>query len=1271
MAGNLKTQRRYIVSFILILLIGVLGVYFTKSDMGLRLIYSIARQQIERKLDYTLSIDDIAKHPYTGIRADKVEFTSKDSSIIVEIDTMNIHYSGIFEILGRQHVNVLRLSNPKITVRIDSSSGSGDMDMTGMKLPEMLINKLLIDNATICINTPDTSIIAYVKTLDLRYSGQPGQAQLNVFDLAFCDSDSSIFVRDFSSHVTVKNNIIKLKNLNFLLNGAEISAVSKIRFTDALRFQGDFSVHKADLSDYVDLPFVYKNEKVDLDVTVSGDPNEFTGSVSVKGKANHMDIDMGQIDFEFKDETFYLLQAKFSNAYNDIALFGSFGFKDRYVNATVSIYDLSPEFWISDIKAFDVNGRLRAKGYLDDEIKLNYKINADNIYGLETAGISGDITMLGLDTLVLDTNNYFQIPNGKLSLSGTVIGFDSLDLKMHGFVKEIGDIDIGGDKKPELKNVTIAMSGKGHISDPSIEFNANIDSLAYDKLSTENIKFSIYGRDFFTNPKGTALISLEDIRWDSLSVNKLETYVTMEDQDVVMEFLDIDGKGYEFSLCGSMSDYEIFTIDKMTGVYEDQSVYLLDTVSLTLRDDYFKLSPFEVLYKDAYLFGQFSLIDQILDGKLSILGADINSLPKVIAGQDSISGIVDMDITVDGSVSDPELSSILSIKKGRFFDVGINSVAGRLEYGNDKLSMKDVDIQFEDERYIRGMMQLPMDIDFGSYEIIRLLPEGDLSGIWDVHNIRMKKLLGLMTNEIDVGGELSLDANIFGTLGKPRLESDLSLSYPSIDLIKLDTIQAAINYKDKKLYFNDVFLESSQGEYKGFAYLPFDLEKDNFQYEFLADSNLYVFVQGRDKDLPYLTPFLDVVENLDGEFNTEFEIAGTFNDPVKNGSVTIRKGNLVIEQLENRIEDINGTGKLVDNVLNLDIKAKWPAVQYTLAGILGLSGASEEAESNMQVDGTIDLTHFSHIGFDLNARGENLSIVALGEDVNLTSGDVNLNVKGYDPISITGDFEVREGYIGFEFNSLGGGPVNNAQETVGFEYVINMPIEKIYLRNQFIDATLEGEAIMIKHPYLPDTHIGGSLTVTDGLFSYWASVFELQEGSITLDQFEGNHELNFTAYKEISDNIIIASISGELDNPEINFSDNNNELSQAEIVRALTIGEIEGVFSDLGEATASASATTTALLALVERPLEQQAQKFGNVGGLDRIDIKGGEGTYIDSISVLVGGRIGRNFYLTYEGSQDDPLNIEVEYRLNNKVSVIATADDESVSGAVRLRIQY
>ncbi len=448
---------------------------------------------------------------------------------------------------------------------------------------------------------------------------------------------------------------------------------------------------------------------------------------------------------------------------------------------------------------------------------------------------------------------------------------------------------------------------------------------------------------------------------------------------------------------------------------------------------------------------------------------------------------------------------------------------------------------------------------------------------------------------------------------------------------------------------------------------------------FVRDSSLYVYVQGTDDEMIYLTPFIEPIEDFKGEFFTELEMKGNFNKTIKNGKISINNGRLVLGMLGNEVENIDGEAVITDNIMNVDLNGKLPSVAYTLAGILGLEENRMDNEYNFDITGDMDMRYLIKPQFDLQLTGNQMSIVTLDEKVNFTTGGVDLQITGRDTLTISGDVTVQEGMIEFGFNRLPKKPEAPVKESenpyMKTAYSINAIIDKIYFRNQFIDATLNGEMILQKFPSENRTRMGGQLDVTEGFFNYWASVFVLDEGSLILDQFENNHELNFIARKSITDqngnrNEIIASITGELNNPKILFSDENNELSQAQIVEALTVGEIRTVLGgDGGNLLGSA---TTALLNLAEVPLEQQARRLGGVGGLDRIDIKGGEGTYIDETTALViGGRIGRNFYLTYEGSQEKPVNIEYEYRLNNKVSVVGSASDEKVDAAVRLRLQY
>ncbi|MDD4961722.1 MAG: translocation/assembly module TamB domain-containing protein, partial [Candidatus Marinimicrobia bacterium] len=689
-----------------------------------------------------------------------------------------------------------------------------------------------------------------------------------------------------------------------------------------------------------------------------------------------------------------------------------------------------------------------------------------------------------------------------------------------------------------------------------------------------------------------------------------------------------------------------------------------------LYDNGFSLSRFDLLYRDALLYGSMDVMNDSLWGSINIAGADLGTLPLIAYLPDSIEGLLDVNIDVNGYLNAPRIRLQSSLRKAQVLGVNAERTRTRMEYADKRLLIRNFTVDFEAQRSLQISGSIPLDINFARMNPVKLLQQDSINADINVKNARFSKLVPLLAPDLDVSGTANFQAAVDGTMQDPRVNGELRILAPRIDRIPADTLFSKIRYRNARLYFNDVRLIANNGSYRGNAHLYTDLSITPKGPRFSADSSVYAYIQGRDDELLYLTPFLENIENLNGDFFTELEIRGSLRNSMKNGLIRVRNGRLILDMLANEIENLEGELRMKDNIADVDLRGKLPSLSYTLAGVLGLNNPAALNTHNFRVGGKMDMKQLIRPKFDVRITGNQVSVVTLDENYNLTTEEVDITVQGRDTLQVAGDVTIREGLIELGFTRPVAGIESPADRKIYTEYALNANVDKIYLRNQFIDATLAGEMMLLKYASDEKVRIGGQLDVSQGFFNYWASVFELDEGSIVFDQFQGNHELNFTAFKPISrGNRIIASITGPLNNPEIDFIDEDNLMSKAEIVRELTIGQIENTFSKGGN---TAQRTTTALLALAERPLEQQAQKLGVMSGLDRIDIKGGEATYIDSTTaVIVGGRIGRNFYLTYEGSRSEPMNIEIEYRINNRLSIVGTADDESVSGAFRLRLQY
>lgn len=1271
MANKQKKHRRHFLVFFIILFIGISGLFVTKTDFGFTLAYRILRNRLLKDHSYTLSIRDLSKSLDTRLQADQLQFSNEDSSLVFSIDTTNIDYRGIYELLGKRRVDSIRLMKPKIYIRTKERKTTLS-EIPDLEFPAISIGHIFLKDAELQIRTPDTLICQTVGHAEFSYSGNNNKAQFDIHRMELENESLDLRLYDMSSEVTVNNNIVKLRNLHFRLNEAEINSSGKIRYVEPFRFKFLFSVKSMKPDKYYDHSLIHYSDNISMQLEIMGNFKEFFASAAVSGMLNQKKIGHANINIEYKNDYLHLLEASFKNEDMDISLYGSYGIKDNYISTTFNSYDLNLSAWFPDVPEFALSGRMRASGYMDKRLNINYDFQAEDLYGMDKSSFQGCLFLDEMQDIILDSTNYIYLPEGILKARGKITELQSVDLDVYGDMSNLDQLKIPGIGNVDAENLILTLKFLGELQDPDVQVNLNLDTLTYDRYAMNNLNLSLYSNNILTDPRGALLVSFENAFLDSSLIGDVQTYIRMDEDSVHLDYFDVTHDNYSLSLAGNVKDFTKFTINSMQGRYMEEDVYLLDSVSFSISDEGFSLSRFDILYRDALLYGSLDTKDDSVWGSVNITGAELNSLPLISTMPDSVGGRLEVNLNISGFLDAPDITAEIDARNVHASGLDAQRVFATSHYEKDRFYIDDLRIDIEDGRSIDLFADIPVNINFNTDKIFRFLPQDSLRGEFKGKNVQLKKLAPYIVEDFPISGEAGIQGKIYGTLNEPRADGRILILNPEIDEIKADTLRSDFSYNNKYMYFNNGYFSANNGHYRGNAYSYLDLGFTPEGPRFSADSTVYAYVQGRDDELIYLTPYIPNVESLTGDIHNELEIRGSFNETVKNGRVKISNGKLILSMLANEIINIDGEAVMNDNVIDMDLKGKLPSVSYTLAGVLGLSETEDVKRHNFSVQGDMNMQKLLEPVFDLTIDGNNVSIVTLDEDINITTGNIDLAVTGQDTLMVTGDLGIREGQIEMGFKRPVDMREQQDENKLYSEYSINAIIDKIYFRNQFIDATLQGEMNLLKYADEKNVRFGGELEVSQGFFSYWASVFELEEGSIQFDQFEGDHELNFVASKNISGgNRIIASITGELNNPEINFIDEKNQMSTAEIVRELTIGEIENTISGIGN-SGSAARTSTALLALAERPLEQQAQKIGVMGGLDRVNIKGGEGTYIDSTTaVVVGGRIGRNFYLTYEGSPQSPLNIEIEYRINSTLSVVGSADEESVSGAVRLRVQY
>jgi len=205
----------------------------------------------------------------------------------------------------------------------------------------------------------------------------------------------------------------------------------------------------------------------------------------------------------------------------------------------------------------------------------------------------------------------------------------------------------------------------------------------------------------------------------------------------------------------------------------------------------------------------------------------------------------------------------------------------------------------------------------------------------------------------------------------------------------------------------------------------------------------------------------------------------------------------------------------------------------------------------------------------------------------------------------------------------------------------------------------------------------GRITANEGTLFYRNEQYLIRRGILELPaQLDRDPFINLQTEAEIQGYRVNLELSGELsDRAALSLKVSSNPpLPQADIVSLITTGSFASVETGVTSPTQSGISTAAELLtdALVSSPIRRATDKLF---GLSRFEISpvisGVKQT--PTARLTVGRRINRNLIVTYSTnlSEDQRQILSVEYRVSNRLSLIAQYEQKSLNNFVRSRDSF
>lgn len=703
------------------------------------------------------------------------------------------------------------------------------------------------------------------------------------------------------------------------------------------------------------LKFDKKGDKIQSDFLLITNENKGNFSVSINrlydepdykifgelrqlnlGKILNNDKLISELDMDFNltgsGKTLKTARLDFSTDIKK-AVYGDFGIENaliriQYDKGSYVIQDFSVQSTLADLS-------LTGQGVLKDSLRLDLIMQVKDLSTLRH---------LWKGKKILTTGTINAQISGNIDSLSTKLQFD--------LSKSIVDT-LNIDKLAGNLAVNIVPEKKHY--DGNVEISAS--NLLYGKYKLETFRLN----SDFSEKQYNNRIYFESK--DSLDGNLGIDINVVDDPLITLKNLDVNVFGHHWTGGSDSSEVQLFkdriTVRKIDFASENQRITI---------DGHYSFKGKE---------------DLIVD----IKNIRIDKLPFVekVLGQPK--GILNLDLDLKGTASQPEIIGDLRITNGSISGISIDSLLFDLNYGSNQMNFTS-SLTANHTHIVTVSAEVPYHISFAD-SIQKIDKNIPLKVSLKTDSLDLNLINSILdNNEFEVSGTLIGDFKLDGSVANPVISGFLNLHDGNLKLKKL-----GINYHDAVLksefrdskFVLDTFriLSGKKGELNisGETKLGSTFNKPIDKFS--------VKIVGKD--------FVLTKSSLtDIEFNTDLDMQGTLDDPEFNGILNIEKAKLNIDELmkrgSNRAKKI-GTPMLVEALSDtVDVLAKKDTITFT-----------------------VDSTEFETNGFMENLHG--VLTVDLPGNVWIRGNDMNVQLEGklkvtknkWD-IRYFGDIEAKRGY---------------------------------------------------------------------------------------------------------------------------------------------------------------------------------------------------------------------------------------------------------------------
>jgi autotransporter translocation and assembly factor TamB len=547
-------------------------------------------------------------------------------------------------------------------------------------------------------------------------------------------------------------------------------------------------------------------------------------------------------------------------------------------------------------------------------------------------------------------------------------------------------------------------------------------------------------------------------------------------------------------------------------------------------------------------------------------------------------------------------------------------------------------------------------------------------------NLAVHPWLELYLPGREIQGSFSATSWLGGDFDNPELKLEGRIDSISYWGVNLGQLRTSLNYQDSSLVVDSMVLVKPNWYYHWAGHLPINLSFADTSSHRLLDLPQEMIFRGEGKSFGAIHLFLPDIEYLKGNFDSHIEISGTPLKPRLDGSLTLKDGEVKIDQLKDPLRKLDLELKMENDMIyfqRLTAELEGRSLEES-KGFLGIIGdiitfkflrSEEVPKGNLSVTGTIQVRGLNDFEYGLVIKGSNFPFVYEYMEVSGIA-KFDLQIQGRTPPLVSG----RVTLLQFDYEEPFGSPVTLAlagQKAADptslwdWELTIAAP-GNVWIRNSDLNAELEGELEIYRLD--GETIVLGILTAVPekGRFFVAGRPFEIESGQIIFENLEKlDPTLDFLVSTRIyglpdessspSSSIdgVRLRITGTISQPEISTPE-GALYSQEEILEMLVLKSPVN-----GDERGTSPFQEKVLTSLGTSVGGQLIQSFAYGLGVETFYLRPAKGSGFDlgESEITVGGYITRGLYWQYSSKFSTTPDLALHYRVNRNLYLEGSRD--------------